>query len=56
MTDREKAELRRMEAETNRIYLQEGVLFPEEVARANALNRYWDHSAIIVSFAHYQTK
>ncbi len=32
MTDREKAELRRMEAETDRIYLQEGVLLPEEVA------------------------
>jgi hypothetical protein len=31
MTDREKAELRRMEAETDRIYLQEGVLLPEEV-------------------------
>jgi phage-related protein (TIGR01555 family) len=32
MTDREKAELRRLEAETDRIYLQEGVLLPEEVA------------------------
>ena len=32
MTDREQAELRRMEAETDRIYLQEGVLLPEEVA------------------------
>lgn len=32
MNDREKAELRRMEAETDRIYLQEGVLLPEEVA------------------------
>jgi phage-related protein (TIGR01555 family) len=32
MTDREKAELRCMEAETDRIYLQEGVLLPEEVA------------------------
>lgn len=32
MTDREKAELRRMDAETDRIYLQEGVLLPEEVA------------------------
>ena len=32
MTDREKAELLRMEAETDRIYLQEGVLLPEEVA------------------------
>jgi len=32
MTDREKAELRRMEAETDRIYLQEGVLLPEEIA------------------------
>lgn len=32
MTDHEKAELRRMEAETDRIYLQEGVLLPEEVA------------------------
>jgi phage-related protein (TIGR01555 family) len=32
MTDRDKAELRRMEAETDRIYLQEGVLLPEEVA------------------------
>lgn len=32
MTDREKADLRRMEAETDRIYLQEGVLLPEEVA------------------------
>jgi phage-related protein (TIGR01555 family) len=32
MTDREKAELKRMEAETDRIYLQEGVLLPEEVA------------------------
>jgi hypothetical protein len=32
MTDREKAELRRMEAETDRIYLQEGVLLPEKVA------------------------
>jgi phage-related protein (TIGR01555 family) len=32
MTDKEKAELRRMEAETDRIYLQEGVLLPEEVA------------------------
>ena len=32
MTDREKGELRRMEAETDRIYLQEGVLLPEEVA------------------------
>ena len=32
MTDREKAELRRMEAETDRIYLKEGVLLPEEVA------------------------
>ncbi|MCA9508977.1 MAG: DUF1073 domain-containing protein [Myxococcales bacterium] len=32
MTEREKAELRRMEAETDRIYLQEGVLLPEEVA------------------------
>ncbi len=32
MTDREKAELRRIEAEIDRIYLQEGVLLPEEVA------------------------
>ena len=32
MTDREKAELRHMDAETDRIYLQEGVLLPEEVA------------------------
>jgi phage-related protein (TIGR01555 family) len=32
MTDREKAELRRMEAETDRIYLDAGVLLPEEVA------------------------
>lgn len=32
MTEREKAELRRVEAETDRIYLQEGVLLPEEVA------------------------
>lgn len=32
MNDREKAELRRMEAEIDRIYLQEGVLLPEEVA------------------------
>lgn len=32
MTDREAAELRRLEAETDRIYLQEGVLLPEEVA------------------------
>jgi uncharacterized protein len=32
MTEREKADLRRMEAETDRIYLQEGVLLPEEVA------------------------
>jgi len=32
MTEREKAELRRMEAETDRIYLQEGVLLPEEIA------------------------
>ena len=32
MTDREKAELRRMDAEVDRIYLQEGVLLPEEVA------------------------
>jgi uncharacterized protein len=32
MTDGEKAELRRMEAGTNHIYLQEGVLLPEEVA------------------------
>jgi phage-related protein (TIGR01555 family) len=32
MTEREKAELRRMEAETDRIYLQEGVLLSEEVA------------------------
>lgn len=32
MTEREKSELRRMEAETDRIYLQEGVLLPEEVA------------------------
>ena len=39
MTDREKAELRRMEAETDRIYLQEGVLLPEEVA----LNRFGDN-------------
>ncbi len=39
MTDREKAELRRMEAETDRIYLQEGVLLPEEVA----LKRFSDH-------------
>lgn len=38
MTDREKAELRRMEAETDRIYLQEGVLLPEEVA----LHRFGD--------------
>jgi phage-related protein (TIGR01555 family) len=38
MTDREKAELRRMEAETDRIYLQEGVLLPEEVA----LHRFKD--------------
>jgi len=33
MTDREKAELRRMEAETDRIYLDAGVLLPEEVAQ-----------------------
>ena len=38
MTDREKTELRRMEAETDRIYLQEGVLLPEEVA----LHRFSD--------------
>jgi phage-related protein (TIGR01555 family) len=38
MTDREKAELRRMEAETDRIYRQEGVLLPEEVA----LKRFGD--------------
>ncbi len=32
LTDKEQAELRRVEAETDRIYLQEGVLLPEEVA------------------------
>lgn len=32
LTDKEQAELRRLEAETDRIYLQEGVLLPEEVA------------------------
>lgn len=32
MTDREKAEYRRIKAETDRIYSQEGVLLPEEVA------------------------
>lgn len=32
MTEKEKAELRKIDAETDRIYLQEGVLLPEEVA------------------------
>lgn len=32
MTDKEKAELSRIEAETDRIYLDAGVLLPEEVA------------------------
>lgn len=32
LTDKEQAELKRVEAETDRIYLQEGVLLPEEVA------------------------
>lgn len=40
MNDREKAELRRIEAETDRIYLQEGVLLPEEVA----LHRFGESS------------
>ena len=43
MTDREKAELRRMEAETDRIYLQEGVLLPEEVA----IKRFSDGDFVI---------
>ena len=43
MTDREKAELRRMEAETDRIYLQEGVLLPEEVA----IKRFSSHDFAI---------
>jgi phage-related protein (TIGR01555 family) len=46
MTDRERAELRRMEAETDRIYLQEGVLLPEEVA----LKRFGEeHGAIDIN-------
>lgn len=32
LTDKEQAELERVKAETDRIYLQEGVLLPEEVA------------------------
>jgi phage-related protein (TIGR01555 family) len=32
LTDKEQAEIRRTQAETDRIYLQEGVLLPEEVA------------------------
>jgi uncharacterized protein len=32
LTDKEQAELKRVQAETDRIYLQEGVLLPEEVA------------------------
>jgi phage-related protein (TIGR01555 family) len=43
MTDREKAELRRLEAETDRIYLQEGVLLPEEIA----LTRFSEHHGAI---------
>lgn len=40
LTDKEQAELRRIEAEIDRVYLQEGVILPEEVA----LRRFKDSS------------